>query len=213
MLLLTFGVGVGLGFAQALMPAAVKERFALRPAFATGIYVLGFNIGSALSSVFAVPISDATGSWRWSLVVFSALTVALVPAWMWLTRGSPRTSAPTAARIRLPFHSGTAWVLVGIFGSMACVFYGLNSWLPDVYVERGWSDGKAGGSPRRSQHRGAGDDGDHPVAVRPEGLRRVYLVSFSAALALAVAGFVVLPAAPGHGPRWSVSPRARCSRW
>ena len=57
---------------QALMPAAVKERFALRPAFATGIYVLGFNIGSALSSVFAVPIADATGSWRWSLVVFSA---------------------------------------------------------------------------------------------------------------------------------------------
>ena len=27
---------------------------------------------------------------------------------------------------------------------MACVFYGLNSWLPDAYVERGWSDGKAG---------------------------------------------------------------------
>ena len=63
-ILLTFGVGIGLGLAQALMPAAVKERFALRPAFATGIYVLGFNIGSALSSVFAVPIADATGSWQ-----------------------------------------------------------------------------------------------------------------------------------------------------
>ena len=42
-ILLTFGVGVGLGLAQALMPAAVKERFALRPAFATGIYVLGLQ--------------------------------------------------------------------------------------------------------------------------------------------------------------------------
>ncbi len=27
---------------------------------------------------------------------------------------------------------------------MSSVFYGLNSWLPDVYVERGWSDGSAG---------------------------------------------------------------------
>ena len=42
-ILLTFGVGVGLGFAQALMPVAVKERFAARPAFATGIYVLGIQ--------------------------------------------------------------------------------------------------------------------------------------------------------------------------
>ena len=40
-IVLTFGVGIGLGFAQALMPVAVKERFAGRPALATGIYVLG----------------------------------------------------------------------------------------------------------------------------------------------------------------------------
>src|SRR4029078_11015550 len=138
------GVAVGGGWRQVLMPPAVKERFALRPAFATGIYVLGFNIGSALSSVLAVPIADATGSWRWSLVVFSAVTVALVPAWIWLTRGEPRHERSDVVPSKLPFQSGTAWVLVWIFGSMACVFYGLNSWLPDAYVERGWSDGKAG---------------------------------------------------------------------
>ena len=28
---------------------------------------------------------------------------------------------------------------------MSFVFYGLNSWLPDVYVERGWSQSAAGG--------------------------------------------------------------------
>ena len=107
--------------------------------------MLGFNIGSALSAVFAVPIADAAGSWRWSLVVFSAVTLALVPAWVWLTRDEePHRRRPEAMRIRLPVQSGTAWVLVGIFGSMACLFYGLNSWLPDAYVEHGWSEGKAG---------------------------------------------------------------------
>jgi len=143
-ILLTFGVGLGLGFAQALMPVAVKERFWARPVFATGIYVLGFNIGSALSSALAVPIADAAGSWRWSLVVFSAVTVALVPIWIWLTRGEPPHRRPEVTHLRLPWHSGTAWILVGIFGSMACVFYGLNNWLSDAYVERGWSEGKAG---------------------------------------------------------------------
>ena len=78
---LTFGVGLGLGFAQALMPVAVKERFASRPAFATGIYVLGINIGSAISSALAVPIAHAAGGWRWSLAAFSALTLALVVVW------------------------------------------------------------------------------------------------------------------------------------
>jgi CP family cyanate transporter-like MFS transporter len=194
-ILLTFGVGIGLGLAQALMPAAVKERFALRPAFATGIYVLGFNIGSALSSVFAVPIADGTGSWRWSLVVFSAVTLALVPAWMWLTRGEPPHERPAVARIRLPVRSGTAWVLVGIFGSMACVFYGLNSWLPDAYVERGWSDGKAGGLLAVLNIAALVTTVIIPWLSDRKGSRRVYLVSFSAALALAVAGFVVLPGA------------------
>jgi len=53
-ILLTFGVGIGMGIAQALMPVAVKERFAARPAFATGIYVLGFNIGSASKGIVSV---------------------------------------------------------------------------------------------------------------------------------------------------------------
>ena len=76
------------------MPVAVKERFAGRPAFATGIYVLGFNIGSALASALAVPIADAAGSWRWSLIVFSAVTLVLVLAWS----GSPERRRLIAVR-------------------------------------------------------------------------------------------------------------------
>jgi MFS transporter, CP family, cyanate transporter len=192
-ILLTFGVGIGLGLAQALMPVAVKERFARRPAFATGIYVLGFNIGSALSSALAVPLADVAGSWRWSLVVFSAVTVALVPAWVWLTRGEPPHRRAEAARIRLPWTSGTAWTLVGIFGSMACVFYGLNSWLPDAYVERGWSDGKAGGLLAVLNITALVTTVVIPWLADRRGSRRLYLVGASSALVLSVAGFVAVP--------------------
>jgi CP family cyanate transporter-like MFS transporter len=190
---LTFGVGLGLGFAQALMPVAVKERFASRPVFATGIYVLGMNIGSAISSALAVPIAHAAGGWRWSLASFSAVTIALVAVWVWLTKGEPPHRRTQVAHVRLPWREGLAWRLVGIFGSMACVFYGLNSWLPDAYVERGWSDGRAGALLAVLNIAALGTTLTIPSLADRHGSRRVYLVAFSAVLALGCSGFTLLP--------------------
>ena len=51
---------------------------------------------------------------------------------------------PEALVPRLPWRSGTAWLLVAIFASMGSAYYGLNAWLPDAYGERGWSDDSAG---------------------------------------------------------------------
>jgi CP family cyanate transporter-like MFS transporter len=190
---LTFGVGIGLGLAQALMPVAVKERFASRPAFATGIYALGINVGSAISSALAVPIADVAGGWRWSLVSFSAVTIALVGAWIWLTRDEAPHRRADAVHVRLPWRNGLAWRLVAIFGSMACVYYGLNSWLPDAFVERGWSDGKAGALLAVLNIAALVTN----VTVLPladrRGSRRMYLLLFSAMLVIACGGFVLFP--------------------
>ena len=190
---LTFGVGIGLGFAQALMPVAVKERFAARPAFATGIYVLGINIGSALSSALAVPIADAAGSWRWSLAVFSGVTVGLVFIWDWLTRDEDPHRRSDVAHFRLPWRNPLAWTLVGIFGAMACVFYGLNSWLPDAYVERGWSEGKAGGLLAVLNIAALMTTLIIPWLADRRGSRRLYFVVFSVLLAGSCAGFAGVP--------------------
>jgi CP family cyanate transporter-like MFS transporter len=190
---LTFGVGLGLGFAQALMPVAVKERFSSRPAAATGIYVLGINIGSALSSALAVPIAHAAGGWRWSLGSFSAATVALVFAWGWLTRGEPPHRRAQVTHVRLPWRDGLTWRLVGIFGSMACVFYGLNAWLPDAYVERGWSDGRAGALLAVLNVAALATTLVIPWVADRRGSRRLYLGLFGVALASSCAGFVALP--------------------
>ena len=198
---LTFGVGLGLGFAQALMPVAVKERFAARPAFATGVYVLGINIGSAISSALAVPIAHATGSWRWSLASFSAVTVALVVAWVWLTRSEAEHRRADVAQVRLPWRNGLAWRLVAIFGSMACVFYGLNSWLSDAYVERGWSDGKAGALLAVLNIAALVTTITVPPLADRRGSRRTYLLLFSGMLALGCAGFALFP---GGGWAWAV---------
>ena len=46
LILLTFPVGIGMGLGNALLPVGVKERFADRPVFATGVYAAGINVGA-----------------------------------------------------------------------------------------------------------------------------------------------------------------------
>jgi MFS transporter, CP family, cyanate transporter len=142
--LLTWPIGIGMGLAGALAPVAVKERFADKPATATGVYTTGIQIGSAISSAVAVPLALWFGGWRASLAVFSALTCLLLVVWLSLMAGE---SAPVRAPERpprMPWRSAIAWLLVGVFATMASTYYGINAWLADSFVERGWDEDDAG---------------------------------------------------------------------
>jgi CP family cyanate transporter-like MFS transporter len=141
-LALTFPIGLGMGLAGALMPVAVKERFADRPAFASGVYTTGIQVGSTLSSALAVPIAAAWGGWRSALAVFSASTILLFAAWMLLT--PPSRDHERAAPPRLPWRRGLVWGLVVVFALQSTVYYGLVAWMPDSFQERGWSEEAAG---------------------------------------------------------------------
>ena len=142
--LLTVPVGIGMGLAGAMLPVAVKERFADRPGFATGVYTAGMTIGSAVAAAFAVPLSHLGDGWRTPLLVFALGAVALGALWLVLTRAERAHVRVDVRPLRLPLRDPLAWRLVAAFFFMSSVFYGLNSWLPDAYVERGWSEGSAG---------------------------------------------------------------------
>ena len=145
LILLTIPAGIGMGLGNALLPVSVKERFSDRPVFATGVYAAGINVGAALSAATAVPLERALGSWRDPLLVFSAVTLGLFVLWLVLTRVERGHVAASIPRpLALPWRSSLAWRLVAAFFFMSAMYYGLNAWLPDVYVERGWSEGKAG---------------------------------------------------------------------
>jgi CP family cyanate transporter-like MFS transporter len=141
---LTLPVAVGMGLGNALMPAAVKERFASRPGFATGVYATGINLGSALAAAVVVPVAHAFGGWRASLVAISVVTLGLAGIWLWTMRGEPPHVRSAAPAVRLPWHSRIAWRLVIAFALLSMTFYGMNSWLSATYVERGWSETSAG---------------------------------------------------------------------
>ena len=142
--LLTWPIGVGMGLAGALVPVAVKENFPLRPAGPTGVYTTGVQVGSALSAAIAVPIALWYGGWRASLVAFSLVTIAMAGVWLLVTSDAPTPERAKARPPRLPWHSRIAWLLVALFSLMAFTYYGINAWLPDSYVERGWGETAAG---------------------------------------------------------------------
>jgi len=199
---LTVGVGIGMGLAGALMPTAVKERFAHRPAFATGIYSVGIVAGAATASAVAVPFAEATDGWRSSLLLFSAVTALLVVAWLALTRREPPHSRGDTRPVRLPWRSALAWQLVAIFVLMSVAYYGFNSWLPDAFVERGWSESKAGALV-------AVLNGGQivPALVVPWfadrwGSRRLYLAVSGFVLSAAALGLVL---APGGSWGWTAA--------
>ncbi len=142
---LTFPVGVGMGLAGAMLPVAVKQRFADRPGFATAVYTSGITIGSAVAATVAVPLANVAGGWRTPLLVFGAVSTVLAAVWLWLTRSELPHERVDLRPLRLPLRRPIAWRLVAAFFLMSSVFYGLNAWLPDSYVERGWSESSAGG--------------------------------------------------------------------
>jgi MFS transporter, CP family, cyanate transporter len=197
-LALTLPIGVGMGLAGALMPVAVKERFAHRPAFASGVYTTGINLGSALSSALAVPIAAAWGGWRAALAVFSACTILFFVGWMLLT--PPARERAVVSPPRLPWARRLVWALVAVFALQSIVYYGLVSWMTDSFQERGWSDPTAGALV-----------GVMSVAALPAGLlvpyladrggsRRQWLTLCAGALLVATVGIAAIP---GGGWVWA----------
>ena len=202
LILLTVPVGIGMGLGNALLPVAVKERFADRPVFATGVYAAGINVGATASAAAAVSLEHALGTWRDPLLVFSAVSIALLALWLVLTRVERGHRAASVARpLALPWRNPFGWRLVAAFFFMSATYYGLNAWLPDIYVERGWSDARAGAllAVLNATQIVAGLSiawlADHL------GSRRAWMSGCSGVLVAALLGVVLLP---GGGFLWAV---------
>jgi CP family cyanate transporter-like MFS transporter len=194
----TVPIGIGMGLCGALLPVAVKERFAGRPALGTGIYTLGIQIGAVGSALGVVALASA-GSWRLALAVLGASAALVTAAWLALDRGEgaspPR--APGIAELRAVARAPAVWALIGTFALMTVVYYGLISWLPEAYAEQGWTDASAAGlvavvsfaqipgSLLVAAVGGRGGSGD----------RRAILRGAGAATAVAVAGLAAVPGA------------------
>ena len=197
----TLPVGIGIAIGGTLMPMAVKERLAHRPAFGTGIYATGIQLGSAVAAALAVPLAHVYGGWRFSLAVFSVAAALSAFAWLALTRDAPARPTAMIRPPRLPVRSAMAWGLAGVFALVGISFYGLSAWFPNAYVEHGWSEGRAGALLAVLQAATVVAGLAVPWLADRAGSRRLYLISAAALQTGALVGVLL---APGAGWLWAV---------
>jgi len=197
----TVPIGIGMGLGNALMVAAVKERFADRPLLVTGVYAACMALGSSLAAALAVPASDALGGWRAALALFGVATCGCLAGWLLLARGGPERAEPWGGMPRLPWGNRLVWLLAVVWLLQSSVYYGLGSWLPDAYTERGWDEGDAG------YLIAALNVATVPATLltawaghRLGGSRRLYMLG---GCGLVVVGTVLLIEAPGGGLAWA----------
>lgn len=138
-------IGVGISTINVLIPAAIKEHFPSRVGMATGFYSICMYLASAAAAATAVPVYDATGSWRLTLCIW--LPVALIGALVWLLRrkqdnGTEQSAATVNWRslLRRPI----TWLLALMMGTQSVIFYGVTAWLPAILTEQGFSADMAG---------------------------------------------------------------------
>jgi len=193
--LLTLPLGIGMGIGNATAPLAVRETVPERPATGTGIYATGIQLGSAISAAIVVPLAAVLGGWRGSLIALSVASCAIAVVWAVLERGGEVHVRPDAVIPRLPWRSRTAWLLVAIFVSMSSSYYGLIAWLPDAYVEHGWSDDAAGGLVAALSVTAIPASFVLPWLSDRRGGRRPWLFGCALAFALGTAALIVLPGA------------------
>jgi len=189
----TVGVGLAMGVTGALPAIVVKQRAARLPGLATGAYSTGIVAGATIAAGVAVPLSLALDGWRGALAALGiGGLVSLVSWWTLLTPDEP--PVPGSARPPgLPWRVPTAWLLMVVFGLQSMLYYGVISWLPDAYVERGWSEGDAGNVIALMHLVGLGAGLAVPWLADRFGSRRSQLASVAVIATLGLLGVVVAP--------------------
>ena len=192
-LLTTVAIGVGMGTAGAVLPIVVKLRASGEPARATGAYAAGIVAGSLVAAAAAIPLANALGGWRATLVVFAFAGLVSLACWLAFIRPDPPEDRATGRPPSLPWRSRTAWMLVAVFATQSLLYYSAVSWLPAVYVERGWSEADAGNLVAVLHAVGLATGIALPFFADRVGTRRTQLVSVAAVTMVGYLGIVLLP--------------------
>ncbi len=206
--LLAFTVvsGIGAGLAGGLLPAIVRQGAPAKPALATGIYSLGINGGAGIAAALAVPLAVALEGWRRAFGVLAAAGTVSIAAWLILSRDNIPRSEAGPGPVIVAWRRPEAWSLGIVFGLQALCFFGLNAWLANTYVERGWTVIRSGWLVATLN-----------FVTLPSSLlvgligdrvsRRAYLVLASVMLFCGISGAVLVPSA---GWLWTVIAGVAC---
>lgn len=138
-ILLTIGIGLGMGTVGPVLAQVVRRSAPRNPELGTGAYAMGYIVGASSSAALAVTLAAAFGGWRGAFAAIGVAALGSLVAW-WLLAphdGHGRRVAPR--RPNLPWRRGIAWLFGIVFGIQSLLFHAGVAWLASIYLERGWT--------------------------------------------------------------------------
>jgi MFS transporter, CP family, cyanate transporter len=141
-------VGLGVAIMQPAMPPLVRLWVPHQIGFGTAVYTNGLLVGEilpvALTLPFIVPLTG--GGWRWSLVVWGGLVVAIaIGVAAFAPHGKQQELAILRPRAWPNWRNSLIWRLGLIFGSVNSIYFATNSFLP-VYLASAGRNGEISGA-------------------------------------------------------------------
>ena len=142
----TLVAGIGIAMGGALLPGVVKAWFPARAGTVTGLYTAGLVTGAMVAAAATVPLMQALGvGWPAGIAAWGLLAGAALAAWVPVTRRLRAGGGPAVpGRARLPWGSGVAWRITLYMGSQSLLYYAALTWLSPLFVDAGWTAGRAG---------------------------------------------------------------------
>ncbi|TKD64056.1 CynX/NimT family MFS transporter [Cobetia marina] len=146
-------IGAGIAVGNVLLPSLVKRSFPRHIALLTSCYVLTMGIMAAIASAVMVPLAqDSTDGWQFAMLIVVILPLmTMVVWWPQLSHRSLPAAAKEAekaasrpVRQAAVWRSPLAWQVTLFMGINSLLFYTVNSWLPSMLADNGFSPEKAG---------------------------------------------------------------------
>ena len=108
----------------------------------TGAFSMSLVAGATIATFTAIPFERAFGGWEPSLAIWAL--PALVAAAVWLPLAM-RAHDPVPAPVGAPlWREPMAWSIALFMGLQSMAFFSTISWLPEILVADGISEGYAG---------------------------------------------------------------------
>lgn len=137
----------GIALINVLIPVIIRGSFPAQVGLMTGVYTAALQGGGALGSAVTPVLDTALGGWRGALGAWSALALLALAAWVMGARGldRPGAAAPEIASTRRSLvGSRLAWTVTLFFGTQSFLAYVVLGWLPEVLIDNGISETRAG---------------------------------------------------------------------
>lgn len=139
----TLLAGAAIALTQVVTPAWVRAKSAAEgTGVLTGAFSWALVAGATIATFVAIPLSDAFGGWEGALAIWAIIGVVAAAVWLPLAL---RAHDPVPAPVGQPlWRNPMAWSIALLMGLQSMAFFSTITWLPDILVDDGFSEGFAG---------------------------------------------------------------------